>query len=73
MCPFMEDEIESGLAGKQKKDSGLSEYSADLVAGKQPVYFGVADGKLFIDYLKPLKRQMITRKMVKLKREKARA
>ncbi|WP_200812480.1 peptide deformylase [Roseisalinus antarcticus] len=30
-------------------------------------------GKLFIDYLKPLKRQMITRKMVKLKREKARA
>ena len=30
------------------------------------------DGKLFIDYLKPLKRQMITRKMVKLKREKAR-
>ena len=31
------------------------------------------DGKLFIDYLKPLKRQMITRKMVKLKREQARA
>jgi len=30
------------------------------------------EGKLFIDYLKPLKRQMITRKMVKLKREKAR-
>ncbi len=30
------------------------------------------DGKLFIDYLKPLKRQMITRKMVKLKREQAR-
>ncbi|MEM6373318.1 MAG: peptide deformylase [Pseudomonadota bacterium] len=30
------------------------------------------DGKLFIDYLKPLKRQMITRKMVKFKREKAR-
>lgn len=30
------------------------------------------DGKLFIDYLKPLKRQMITRKMVKLKREIAR-
>ena len=30
------------------------------------------DGKLFIDYLKPLKRQMITRKMQKLKREKAR-
>jgi peptide deformylase len=30
------------------------------------------DGKRFIDYLKPLKRQMITRKMVKLKREKAR-
>lgn len=31
------------------------------------------EGKLFIDYLKPLKRQMITRKMVKLKRERARA
>ncbi|MFK7746429.1 MAG: peptide deformylase [Roseobacter sp.] len=31
------------------------------------------DGKLFIDYLRPLKRQMITRKMVKLKRELARA
>ena len=30
------------------------------------------NGKLFIDYLKPLKRQMITRKMVKLKRELAR-
>ena len=30
------------------------------------------DGKLFIDYLKPLKRQMITRKMQKLKREMAR-
>ena len=31
------------------------------------------NGKLFIDYLKPLKRQMITRKMVKLKGELARA
>ena len=31
------------------------------------------NGKLFIDYLKPLKRQMITRKMQKLKREQARA
>lgn len=31
------------------------------------------DGKLFIDYLKPLRRQMITRKMVKMKRERARA
>lgn len=30
------------------------------------------EGKLFIDYLGPLKRQMITRKMVKLKRELAR-
>lgn len=30
------------------------------------------DGKLFIDYLKPLRRQMITRKMQKLKRERAR-
>ena len=31
------------------------------------------NGKLFIDYLKPLKRQLITRKMMKLKRENARA
>lgn len=31
------------------------------------------NGKLFIDYLRPLKRQMITRKMQKLKREMARA
>ncbi|MEM1272671.1 MAG: peptide deformylase [Pseudomonadota bacterium] len=30
------------------------------------------EGKLFIDYLKPLKRQMITRKMIKLKKERAR-
>jgi peptide deformylase len=30
------------------------------------------NGKLFIDYLGPLKRQMITRKMSKLKREMAR-
>ena len=31
------------------------------------------DGKLFIDYLSAMKRQMITRRMVKLKRETARA
>jgi peptide deformylase len=31
------------------------------------------NGVLFIDYLKPLRRQMITRKMQKLKRERARA
>lgn len=31
------------------------------------------DGKLFIDYLSPMKRQMITRKSQKLKRERARA
>ena len=31
------------------------------------------DGKLFIDYLKPMRRQMITRKMQKLKRERTRA
>jgi peptide deformylase len=30
------------------------------------------NGKLFIDYLTGLKRQLITRKMVKLKREQAR-
>ena len=31
------------------------------------------NGKLFIDYLGAMRRQMITRRMVKLKREKARA
>ena len=31
------------------------------------------NGILFIDHLKPLRRQLITRKMVKLKRERARA
>jgi peptide deformylase len=31
------------------------------------------NGILFIDYLRPLKRQMITRKMIKLKRDRARA
>ena len=31
------------------------------------------EGKLFIDYLTPLKRQLITRKMQKLKRERMRA
>lgn len=30
------------------------------------------DGKLFIDYLTPLKRQLITRRMTKLKRERSR-
>ena len=30
------------------------------------------NGKLFIDYLGPMKRQLITRKMVKLKKERAR-
>lgn len=30
------------------------------------------DGILFIDHLKPLRRQMITRKMIKMKRERAR-
>ncbi|MDR5652832.1 peptide deformylase [Ruixingdingia sedimenti] len=30
------------------------------------------DGKLFIDYLGPIKRQMITRRMEKLKRDRAR-
>ncbi len=31
------------------------------------------NGRLFIDYLSPLRRQLITRKMEKLKRERARA
>jgi peptide deformylase len=30
------------------------------------------EGKMFIDYLRPLRRQMITRKMEKLKRDRAR-
>ena len=30
------------------------------------------NGTLFIDYLKPLRRQLITRKMVKLKKDRAR-
>jgi peptide deformylase len=34
--------------------------------------FDHLNGKLFIDYLGPMKRQMITRKMEKLKRERAR-
>ncbi len=34
--------------------------------------FDHLNGKLFLDYLGPLKRQMITRKMEKLKRERAR-
>jgi peptide deformylase len=31
------------------------------------------NGKLFIDYLGPMKRQMITRKSMKLKKERARS
>ncbi|MCC6306004.1 MAG: peptide deformylase, partial [Rhodobacteraceae bacterium] len=31
------------------------------------------DGRLFIDHLSPLRRQLITRRMEKLKRERARA
>ena len=31
------------------------------------------DGRLFIDYISPIKRQIITRKMQKLKRDRARA
>jgi peptide deformylase len=31
------------------------------------------DGRLFIDYLGPIKRQLITRKMEKLKRDRARS
>jgi peptide deformylase len=31
------------------------------------------NGRLYIDYLSPLKRQLITRKMQKLKRDRARA
>lgn len=50
-----------------------SETFADLWATCVQHEIDHLDGKLFIDYLTPIKRQMITRKMQKLKRERARA
>ena len=53
--------------------SAMSERFAGLWATCVQHEIDHLNGKLFIDYLSPLKRQLITRKMVKLKREKARA
>ena len=53
--------------------SAQSERFADLWATCVQHEIDHLNGKLFIDYLKPLRRQMITRKMQKLKRERARA
>lgn len=52
--------------------STQEEYFAGLWATCVQHEIDHLDGKLFIDYLGPLKRQMITRKMEKLKRERAR-
>lgn len=55
------------------RDGGLQEETFDgLWATCVQHEIDHLDGKLFIDYLKPLKRQLITRKMVKLKKERAR-
>ncbi|MCF3595183.1 peptide deformylase [Rhodobacteraceae bacterium LMO-12] len=50
-----------------------SEDFADLWATCVQHEIDHLNGKLFIDYLSGIKRQMITRRMVKLKREKLRA
>jgi peptide deformylase len=57
----------TGLDGKLQQEE-----FADLWATCVQHEIDHLNGKLFIDYLKPLKRQMITRKMQKLKREIAR-
>jgi peptide deformylase len=56
-----------GLDGKQHEE----EFDA-LWATCAQHEFDHLNGKLFIDYLGPMKRQMITRRMEKLKRERAR-
>lgn len=58
----------TGLDGERH-----SERFADLWATCVQHEIDHLNGRLFIDYLRPLRRQMITRKMVKLKRERARA
>ncbi|MDN5785980.1 peptide deformylase [Pseudorhodobacter sp.] len=57
----------TGLDGKQQEEE-----FAGLWATCVQHEIDHLNGKLFIDYLGPLKRQMITRKMEKLKREMAR-
>lgn len=55
------------------RDGQAQEIEADgLLATAMQHEIDHLNGKLFIDYLKPMKRQMITRRMQKLKREKAR-
>ncbi|MCW1931105.1 peptide deformylase [Pararhodobacter zhoushanensis] len=56
-----------GLDGKTHEE----EFS-ELWATCAQHEFDHLNGKLFIDYLGPIKRQMITRRMEKLKRERAR-
>lgn len=56
-----------GLDGKQHED----EFDG-LWATCAQHEFDHLNGKLFIDYLGPMRRQMITRKMEKLKRDRAR-
>lgn len=56
-----------GLDGKAQE-----EHFTDLWATCVQHEIDHLNGKLFIDYLTPLKRQLITRKMEKLKRERAR-
>ncbi|NDU99433.1 peptide deformylase [Pseudoroseicyclus tamaricis] len=58
----------TGLDGKVHE-----EHFADLWATCVQHEIDHLNGKLFIDYLSPMKRQIITRKMQKLKRERARA
>jgi len=58
----------TGLDGKT-----VEEEFADLWATCVQHEIDHLNGRLFIDYLKPLRRQMITRRMEKLKRERARA
>ncbi|GAB4269414.1 MAG: peptide deformylase [Pararhodobacter sp.] len=57
----------TGLDGKRHEE----EFD-DLWAICAQHEFDHLNGKLFIDYLGPMKRQMITRRMEKLKRERAR-
>lgn len=56
-----------GLDGRETE-----EHFTDLWATCVQHEIDHLNGKLFIDYLTPLKRQLITRKMEKLKRERAR-
>jgi peptide deformylase len=58
----------TGLDGKPSQEEQFAGLWATCVQHE----IDHLDGKLFIDYLRPLRRQMITRKMEKLKRDRAR-